>query len=198
MGLFSPYQRKDSTSQVSEPVSAPDSPAKGPAKKTIPTPTRKAAEQARRDRVHPQVTPKEAKARDRVATREARIQQMDQADKTPARSLARDYVDSRWSVGEWLMPMLLVTVVVALVAQQALGAATAASLMSVALILSYGTLAATALEIFLHWNRFKKLLRARLPRETSKGLLFYFSNRWISIRGLRQPKPLYKRGADLS
>lgn len=198
MGLFSPYKRNEPVAAPPEPEAVEPAPVgKGPAKKEAPTPTRREAEQARRDRVNPQLSPKEAKARDRKASREARIRAMEQSDKTPARSLARDFIDSSWGVGEWVMPLLLVTVVLALIAQSFVQPATAAALMSVALVLSYGVLMVTIVEIVLRWRQFKKLLQQRLPSEGSKGLLFYFVNRWISVRALRQPKPLYRRGEKL-
>lgn len=197
MGLFSPYQRKHEAAPAAETPQPETAPAKGPAKKSIPTPTRKAAEQARRDRINPQLSPREAKARHRQASREARLDQMKAVDQTPARALVRDFVDSRWALGEWLMPMLLVTVLIALASQQTF-ADMAGTMMTVALLLSYGMLLATIFEIALQWRNFKKVLQARSPGESTKGLLFYFANRWISIRGLRQPKPRFKRGDKLT
>lgn len=200
MGLFSPYQRKDKASADVEPLPDEAQPQTGRPKKTVPTPSRKEAEAARRQRVRPDLNSKQAKSRDREATREARIQAMETTDKQPGRTLARDFVDSRWTIAEFLMPMLLVTILLTLLGQQIWGTSqdsVAFQIMNVAMIVSYAMLLFTVIETVLNWRRFKMLLRSRFPKEPTKGLLFYFVNRCISVRMLRQPRPVMKRGDKL-
>jgi hypothetical protein len=198
VGLFSPYKRNDAEESASQPETAEQVATVGRPKKTVPTPSRKEAEAARRERVHPHLDPKQAKAREREATREARIKAMDSADAAPARILARDWVDSHWMASEFLMPVLLVTIVATLVGQQAWGTTDVGiRVMQIAMFVSYALLFATIIEISIHWRMYKKLLRQRYPAESSKGLLFYFSNRAISIRRLRQPRPVLRRGEKL-
>ena len=44
------------------------------------------------------------------------------------------------------------------------------------------------------WRGFKKVLAARLPKVSPKGLLMYGMNRCIQIRRFRMPPPRIKRG----
>lgn len=199
MGLFSPYQRKEPAT-APEPDVQVDQPPAGRPKKTVPTPTRREAEAARRERINPALNPKLAKARERESTRESRLKALEAKDKGSARVLARDFVDSRWTISEFLMPVLLVTILLTLVGQQIWGTGQgtfAYQIMNVAMLVSYGMLIVVVVEIWLNWRRFKKLLAERFPRESTKGLTFYFVNRCISFRALRQPKPTVKRGVKL-
>ncbi|WP_169337871.1 DUF3043 domain-containing protein [Propionicicella superfundia] len=198
MGLFSPYKRNDAEVSTSESETVEEAAPSGRTKKATPTPSRKEAEAARRERVRPQLSPKQAKAREREAAREARIRSMDAADAAPGRTSARDWVDSHWMLSEFLMPVLLVTILITLVGQQVWGTgAVAVQVMQISMFVSYGLLFATVIEIWLHWRLFKRFLRERHPGESPKGLLFYFVNRAIAVRRLRQPRPVYKRGDKL-
>jgi hypothetical protein len=197
VGLFSPYQRKDKTGEPAEPTPQPEAAQAGRTKKSVPTPTRKEAEEARRNRVNPRLNPREAKARDRQASREARAKAMAESDAAVGKILVRDYLDSRWTLGEFLMPMMIVTILVTILAQQVWGESNpvlASNVMTWAISATYALLIGTIVEIVLRWFDFKRLLRQKYPKESPKGLLFYFSNRAISIRGMRNPRPAVRRG----
>jgi hypothetical protein len=47
---------------------------------------------------------------------------------------------------------------------------------------------------FLMWRSFKKVLAARLPKASSKGLLLYGMTRGTQIRRFRRPEPRIRRG----
>ena len=51
-----------------------------------------------------------------------------------------------------------------------------------------------AVDIFRMWRGFKKLAAQRIPKEPLKGLLYYGFNRSLSLRRLRVPRPVLKRG----
>lgn len=196
VGLFNPYRRDDAATDAPDPE--PPSTSTGRTKKDAPTPTRKQAEAARQARVRPNLTPKQVRARDRQASRDARIKAMDVADAAPARTYARDYVDSRWMLSEFLMPTLLLTIVITLIAQQIWGTGPIAyAVMQVTIFTAYGLLAVTVVEVIFNWQRFKKRLQDKYPGESPKGLLFYFVNRCISVRRLRNPRPIVDRGDKL-
>lgn len=192
MGLFNPYKRDEASTPSTESTS---SAATGRVKKDAPTPTRKQAEAARKQRVKPQLTARQARVRERQASRDARLKAMGDADAAPARSLARDFVDSRWTISEFLMPALLVTIVITLLGQQVWGTGQVAfTLMQVTVFAAYGLLAITVVEVIINWQRFKRRLREKYPKETPKGLLFYFLNRNITVRRMRNPRPVVDRG----
>ncbi len=194
MGLFNPYKR-DEAAPAPEPESPTPSATTGRGKKGAPTPTRKQAEAARKERARPQLTAKQVRAKERQASRDARLKAMGEVDAAPARSLARDFIDSRWTIAEFLMPMLLVTILITLIGQQIWGTSqTSFLVMQITIFAAYGMLALTVIEIIINWQRFKRRLRTKYPNETAKGLLFYFVNRSISVRRMRNPRPVVERG----
>lgn len=185
VGLF---RSKTSSSATPEGADAePESdvaPAGGPKKKDAPTPTRKEAEAARRERL----TKKRTKKDTTRANRAARMKAMQERDSTPEKALLRDYIDSRRSLGEFLLPGVLVMFVGLFLSQLAPGIA------SVATIVIYLLFAAVIVDMFLMWRGFKRVLADRLPRTSTRGLLMYGMNRAIQFRRFRMPKPRIGRG----
>lgn len=155
-----------------------------PRKKDAPTPTRKQAEAARRERLTKQVSKKEAARMQRAE----RMKAVQARDNTPEKALLRDYIDSRRNVGEFLLPGLVVI----------LGASFLYSILPnitlVSTVLMYVFILVVLLDSFLMWRGFKKVLAERLPRSSTRGLLFYGMNRSIQIRRFRMPAPRIKRG----
>ena len=78
-----------------------------PVRKSEPTPTRKQAEAARMERLHPNLTPKEQRKADREASARQRMESWDKIESSPERVLARDYVDARWTVTEFMFPVMI-------------------------------------------------------------------------------------------
>ncbi len=184
MALFRPYQR---TEAPAEETPATDS-AK-PVGKAAPTPTRREAERARRERLHPTLTPKQARARERQARAAAREANLRIAESQPGKVLLRDWVDSRRSLAAYSMPILMLMLMLSLVTTSFGVLATA--------IMSYATwlmLILITLDIARMWWGYKKLHAERLPREPIKGLLGYLINRSINLRRLRLPAPRVKPG----
>ncbi|MBD4446729.1 DUF3043 domain-containing protein, partial [Xanthomonas citri pv. citri] len=72
-----------------------------------PTPTRAEAEAARRHRLNPTLSKKEARKRERLAKRERQAAAMEAAERRPERGYLRDYIDSRWTFSEFIMPIFL-------------------------------------------------------------------------------------------
>ncbi len=86
-----------------EPTPQPEA-SRADGRKTAPTPTRREAEAARRARLNPQLSPKEARKRDRQAQYAARDKQFATVEASPARTLMRDHVDARFNPAEFAMP----------------------------------------------------------------------------------------------
>lgn len=193
MGLFTPYKRADepADAQPSGPAT-PEPAAAQQKKKAVPTPTRKEAEAARMERLHPTLSPAEQRKRDRATRANAREDQLRRSEDRPGRMLLRDFIDSRTGMAQWWMPVIMISLALALVAMYL-----SPELALIATFVPYVALAALALHIFLLWRQFKKLHEQRLPNESVKGLLVYLINRIISLRRFRVPPPRVKPGDEI-
>ena len=157
-------------------------------KKGRPTPSRREAEDARRQRVTRTYTKKEARAEASRQNRVQRAKTMNAREATPEKMLMRDYIDARFSIGEFLLPSLVVILALTFLST---------SIPRIALIstlLMYGFILLVLFDCFLMWRGFKKVLADRLPKASPKGLLMYGMNRSIQIRRFRMPSPRIKRG----
>ncbi len=189
MGLFRPYERPEAKDVQPEPtpVVIPD-PSK-PGKKDAPTPSRRDAEAARRERLNPSLSRKEMRARERNAKTKLRDEQFSKSESVPGKVLVRDFVDSRRGVAQWSMPILLITLAVSLlVSSLNTGAALAVT------FVTYAVFLLIAFDIFRMWTKYKRLHAERLPNVPTKGLLGYMLNRAINVRRLRMPAARVKPG----
>ena len=186
MGLFQPYQRADKRAEpeaVAAPA-APAAPSEAGGKKKIATPTRREAEQARRDRLRPVLTKKELKQREREARMAKGDEQRKAIDAQPGRQLARDYVDSRRSPLPFATPLIILVLVLAMFGE-VFG-------MGFLLWVTMGTwviFAMIIIEIVRVLVPFGRLHRQRLPEEPMRGLRWYAVNRAVNPRRFRMPAP---------
>ncbi|HHU39072.1 MAG TPA: DUF3043 domain-containing protein [Propionibacterium sp.] len=171
-----------------EPEPTPQPEAHRPdGRKAAPTPTRREAEAARRARLNPQLSPKEARKRERAAQYAARDRQMAVQEASPGRVLMRDHVDARINPAEFAMPILLGVMALTLVP----------ALLPYIQWLLYATwayIAVMILDTVLMWRGFKKLVAQRHPDTPLRGLLMYGFNRQMTFRRWRRPPPRVKRG----
>lgn len=184
MGLFRPYERPDEAASTKP---ADGTTAAG--KKKVPTPTRREAEAARRERLNPTLSASQQRARDRDAKTRQREDQWKKVDDEPARVLLRDFIDSRTGVTQWWMPIIMSALVLALAVMYIYppGAIVATAVPYVALVV-------LALHVAILWRQFKTLLAERLPDTPKRGLLIYLINRIIAMRRFRVPLPRVKPG----
>ncbi|HWL99234.1 MAG TPA: DUF3043 domain-containing protein [Nocardioidaceae bacterium] len=167
-----------------------------------PTPKRSEAEKARKKRMTPPRDRKQASAmqRERMrAEREKRMQAMKTGDERylpardrgPVRHFVRDFVDSRRSAAEFLLPLLVVILALSFVPRDATWAVNAT------VTLWMLTIVLTALDsVFLTW-RLGRALRARFPDTSTRGAKFYGLLRSSQMRFLRMPKSQVKVGTKL-
>ncbi|MDO5501011.1 MAG: DUF3043 domain-containing protein [Propionibacteriaceae bacterium] len=188
MALFRAKKDPEPT-PAPEPVD-PTPAARGPRKKDGPTPTRRQAEAARMARLNPQVTKKEARKRNAEENRKRRMEMIEARDGTPERRLMRDMVDARWSLGEFLLPAMMIFLAISFL-QQSWGSAS-----FVSLGMMYGYIILVLLDLFLLWRRYKRVAAERFPRVElkGKGVMMYGFNRSIQMRRLRMPRPVVERG----
>ncbi len=192
MGLLRP-SKKDPAGPEVDNAGWPDADdpgrvLRGPVKKDRPTPTRKQAEAARRERITPALNKKQARKRSSQTSRAERVKTMTARDNTPEKILLRDYVDARWNLGEFLLPSLVIILALTFLNKFFPGVTLITTLLMYLFILL------VLFDGFLMWRGYKKVLADRLPRATTKGLLMYGMNRAIQIRRFRIPKPRIKRG----
>ena len=182
---------KAATTQSLPPVD------KGPGAKGRPTPSRKEAEAAARERAKGTMDKKAAQKllRERRATSNSKMREgmrtgderyLPTRDKGPVRRFIRNYVDARLSVAEFLLPLLLLIMAMQYSGQRDL-VRFSTSLWTVTLFL-------VALDTLWLMFRLKRALRAEFPDESTKGTTFYTLLRALQLRWLRMPKPQVKVG----
>jgi len=170
---------------------------KGPGAKGRPTPSRKEAEAAARNRARAPMDKKAAQKlqRERRAESNAKMRQgmksgderyLPARDQGPVKRFVRDYVDARLSIAEFLLPLLIVIMVMQYSQNDQL-MRIGSSLMSV-------TILVVAVDTTWLLFRVKRALRAKYPDESLKGVNFYAIMRVLQLRWLRMPKPQVKVG----
>ncbi|MCW2761659.1 MAG: rane protein [Marmoricola sp.] len=172
---------------------------KGPGAKGRPTPTRKEAEAARRERAKAGMDKKAAakllrerraesnsKVREGMKTGEERY--LPKRDQGPVKRFIRNYVDARLSIAEFLLPLLVVIMVLQYSGNP--------GLLRLSNALWATTLIVVALDTAWMLLRLKRALRAKFPDENLKGTTFYTLFRAIQVRFLRMPKPQVKIGGS--
>jgi hypothetical protein len=170
---------------------------KGPGAKGRPTPSRKEAEAAARERAKGTMDKKaaqkvlrerrtESNAKMRQGMRSGEERYLPARDKGPVRRFIRNYVDARISVAEFLLPLLLLIMALQYSGQKDL-VQFSTSLWTVTLFL-------VALDTLWLMFRLKRALRAEFPDESTKGTTFYTLLRALQLRWLRMPKPQVRVG----
>ncbi len=164
--------------------------AKTPSKKAIPTPTRRQAEQARRDRIQPVLTRKESKSREREARYKARNEAMAKSNARPYNTMIRNWIDRRWNMAEIALPAMLILFVITIVGSYLLP-----TLMLFAPYVIWAVVLVLVIDTIVMWVGLRKQLKLHFPGEPLKGKLSYAISRSMLMRRSRQPAPTVKRGA---
>lgn len=177
-----------------------DQPRDPQAPKGRPTPKRSEAQVQRRKAV---TAPTDRKAASRQARDARRVDMAKQRealaggddrylparDKGPVRKFTRDYVDSRFRVAEFFLPIAVLILVMSVVR--------IGSLQSLSLLLWLVVIVLIVTDSFITGLRLRGELRRRFPDKSTKGALAYGLMRTLQMRRMRLPKPQVKRGAKL-
>ena len=107
-------------------------------------------------------------------------------DKGPVKRFVRDYVDARWNLGEFFLPIAFGFIVLNLIFLRN------ATMSIVVLMLLYAVVLLTLADAFLLWRGLKKRLRTKFG-DVPKGTLMYAVMRAFQIRRSRLPKPSSKK-----
>lgn len=165
--------------------------------KNRPTPKRRDQEAARKQ---PLVVSdrKVAKQRDKAKRQEAFARQrqamvtgddryLPPRDKGPVRRYVRDYVDARWSLGEFMLPAMLFVL--------ALSFIRTSWAMLIVFAVVYGLIIFAILDATLMWRRIKRQIVAKFGADRlERGLAMYAVMRAFQMRRSRMPKPQVERG----
>lgn len=175
----------------------PQQPRDPQAPKGRPTPKRSVAQSQRRSLASTPANRKEGAKRQREARRADMARQREALasgderylparDKGPVRRFTRDFVDSRFSVAEFFLPLAVVILVLSMVPS--------VGLKNLALLLWLAVIVLIVIDSIGLAFRLKKRLRERFPNESLRGAVPYGLMRTLQMRRLRLPKPQVKRG----
>ena len=166
--------------------------------KNRPTPKRKDQEAARRQ---PLVVAdrKQAKKLDRAKrneqmykTRKAMLtgdeSGLPARDKGPVRRYIRDYIDARWNLAEFMLPVMLIVLALSFLRTN--------EILFFVTILTYAILLTAIVDTLLMWRGLRKRLTAKFGEEAAKakGNGMYAAMRAFQLRRSRMPRALVKRG----
>ncbi len=171
-----------------------------PGGKGRPTPSRREAEAAAKARAQVPRNRKELAKAQRAARSEssqsvrAAMKAGDERyylprDKGPVRRFIRDFVDSRFSFIELMIPLLIVTMV--------LGYSGNTQLRSIGNTVLMGTILLVAMDMFFLRFRLRRTLAQRFPDEPVKGTTYYAVTRALQMKFMRLPKAKVKIGQEL-
>jgi hypothetical protein len=171
-----------------------------PGGKGRPTPTRKEAEALAKAKARTPRTRKELAARQRqVKSEDSRkiregMKTGDERyllprDKGPARRFIRDYIDSRFSIIELLIPLLVISMI--------LGYSGVTALRQASTVVIFATALFVVVDVIVLRLRLRKELMTRFPGESLRGTTWYAMTRSMQMKFMRMPKAKVKIGQDL-
>ncbi len=189
-------RKKSDAGTASSPEPSSDAAHKGPEKKGRPTPKRKEQQAARRrplvpdDRKEAKRTAREKARVDRMKQREAMARGDESAlpsrDRGPIRRYIRNSVDTRWNVGEILLPLMLLVLLLTLMPNR--------TMQTFGLYFVWVIVLVGISDSYLMWRRIKKRIRERFHEDPPRGSASYAMMRSFQMRMSRMPKPQVKRG----
>jgi hypothetical protein len=190
VGLF---RRADTAEQ--EAMTVEESRPAAQQTKGRPTPTRKQAEEARKQTLKIPSDPKQARkaARGRAAAERAEMRaalvsgdekHLPPRDAGPVKAYIREYIDSRRSAGEFFIPVAVAILVLGFFP------ALAAILVYAWVVMLVGVVGDS---LFIWW-KLRRVLPEKFPNESRSGAVPYALMRAIQIRKLRLPKPKVRVG----
>ena len=187
------FRRTKSETTAPQVVTKPDG-------KGRPTPSRREAEAAARARAKVPRDRKEQARAQRAARNEssqsvrAAMKAGDERyylprDQGPVRRFIRDFVDSRFSFIELMIPLLIATMV--------MGYSGNRRLAEIGNTILMGTILLVVLDMFMLRRKLRRELTRRFPDEPLKGTTYYAITRALQMKFMRLPKSKVKIGQEL-
>lgn len=161
-----------------------------------PTPTRKEREAANKRPLVPgdrKLAAKEARAKMTEAREKARVgyaagdeRYLPARDRGPQKKFIRDYVDARFNVGEFLIPIMFAVILLTLIPS--------AEVQVYAMLVIWAFFLLALIDVFLLGRRIRKRLAEKFGEsKVERGVRWYAAMRSLQLRVLRLPKPQVKR-----
>lgn len=169
--------------------------------KGAPTPKRSEAEAARKSQMKKPVTRKEQNARERERRNKERAKQRDALfgegsakdlpprDQGPSRAVARDVVDRRRTVAEYMLPVLVFVLCLSFIQTDWAPKAVTSIWFTIFVLLVVDTLMLA--------RQLKRALAEKVGPNATKGHTMYALMRSTQLRRFRLPKPALKIGEPL-
>jgi hypothetical protein len=110
-------------------------------------------------------------------------------DRGPVRRFSRDFVDSRFSFIELMVPLLIVSMVLSYTGRP--------GMIQLGNTVLFTTILVIIVDIFMLRIRLRRELARRFPDESTKGATMYAAMRSLQMKFLRLPKPQVKIGDKL-
>lgn len=161
-----------------------------------PTPTRKEREAARKRPLVPDDRKAARKAsraelntrreRARVGMERGEERYLPMRDRGPQKRFVRDYVDARWSVGEILLPLMVLVILTYFVPIAEVAIYSLAAVWAVILLV--------VLDCVILGRVLRRKLAEKFGADKVEKVTWYASMRAVQLRALRLPKPQVKRG----
>ncbi|MEU8823723.1 DUF3043 domain-containing protein [Streptomyces sp. NPDC048636] len=195
--MFRSRSKDEQAATAKVTADQPQQPRDPQAPKGRPTPKRSDSQSQRRSLAKTPANRKDASRRQREARRSDMARQREALasgderylparDKGPVRRFARDFVDSRFVVAEFFLPLAVVILVLSMIR--------AGAMQSYVLLLWMVVIVMIVINSFILAFQLKRRLRERFPDENLRGTVAYALMRTLQMRRLRLPKPQVKRG----
>lgn len=167
------------------------------APKGRPTPKRRESQSQRRSLSKPPANRKEAAKRSRELRRAELAKQREALatgderylplrDRGAVRRFTRDFIDSKWHVAEFFLPIAVFILVMSLLPSL--------QAKNISLLLWMGVIIMIVVDSVFTRFRLKKALQEQLPDENHRGATLYGLMRTLQMRRMRLPKPQVARG----
>lgn len=194
------FRRRSTEDQAAAPSPETTAATPPPGNKGRPTPKRREAEQARKARVKPPLTRREKMKRDRQQMREQRSrarQAMGKGDERyflkrdqgDVRRFIRDYVDSRRTIAEFFLPIILIVLLTSFIP--------IVQVQIFSTLFMFATMLMVIFDLVYLNIRVKREIRKRFPEDSQRGHGLYAIARATQIRKFRLPKPNVRPGATV-
>ncbi|MFH8475102.1 DUF3043 domain-containing protein [Streptomyces sp. NPDC018000] len=125
-----------------------------------------------------------AKQREALASGDERY--LPVRDKGPVRRFVRDYVDSRFCIAEFFLPLAVIILILSVIQVP--------NIQAISLLLWLLVIVLIVIDSFGLAFRLRKQLNERFPDTPKRGAVAYGLMRTLQMRRLRLPKPQVKRG----
>lgn len=132
---------------------------------------------------------REAKLKARQSMLKGEERFLPERDRGALRRFLRDSVDSRWNIGEILLPCMLVILALMFVRNPIT--------QLLVFVLAYGLILSGIIDSVILWRRTKRRATELFGEEPGKGSAMYVVMRAFQMRRTRVPRPAIQRGDEV-